>query len=195
GTGKELAAKALHRNSTRSQKEMYVVNCAAFTDTLLGSELFGHEKGAFTGADQQRKGLFEFADGGTVFLDEIGECSLKLQSDLLRLIQQGEFKRLGGNRVLRANVRIIAATNVDLENVIEGAIALGTSAYIGREDLQASLTGNMRPHAELGSWMMELNASKKAIIERTLQKTGGNRAEAARLLDLNPKYFSALCKE
>ena len=274
GTGKELAAKALHRNSTRSQKEMYVVNCAAFTDTLLGSELFGHEKGAFTGADQQRKGLFEFADGGTVFLDEIGECSLKLQSDLLRLIEQREFKRLGGNRVLRANVRIIAATNVDLEkaikegrfrqdlyfrlnkirihmprlaerrddipllvaelikkhghlrpgpyprvqgvtpevrqifasyewpgnvreleNVIEGAIALGTSAYIGREDLQASLTGNMRPHAELGSWMMELNASKKAIIERTLQKTGGNRAEAARLLDLNPKYFSALCKE
>jgi len=83
----------------------------------------------------------------------------------------------------------------DLENVIAGAIALGTSAYIGQEDLAVLLTGNTRPHAKFGSWVTELNASKKAIIERTLQKTGGNRAEATRLLDLNPKYFSALCKE
>ena len=83
----------------------------------------------------------------------------------------------------------------ELENVIGGAIALGTSAYIGQEDLAVLLTGNTRPHAEFGSWVTELNASKKAIIERILQKTGGNRAEAARLLDLNPKYFSALCKE
>src|SRR5206468_1155148 len=119
GTGKELAAKALHRNSPRAQNAMYVVNCAAFTDTLLGSELFGHEKGAFTGADKLRKGLFEFADGGTVFLDEIGECSFTLQADLLRLIQQREFKRLGGNQLLRANLRIIAATNVDLEKAMK----------------------------------------------------------------------------
>ena len=274
GTGKELVSKAIHRNSPRAQKEMCVANCAAFTDTILGSELFGHEKGAFTGADQLQKGMFEFADGGTVFLDEVGECSWQLQGDLLRLLQQGEFKRLGSNKVLHANVRIIAATNVDLEkavkegkfrqdlyfrlnkirihmprlaerrddiplivaelikkhghlrpgryprvrgvtpevrqifasydwpgnvreleNVIEGAIALGTSAYIGLEDLPALFVLDTPQQAELGLWATELDACKKAIIERALKKTGGNRAEAARLLGLHPKYFSALCKE
>jgi transcriptional regulator with GAF, ATPase, and Fis domain len=274
GTGKELVAKALHRNSPRSQNAMYFVNCAAFTDALLGSELFGHEKGAFTGADKQRQGLFEFANGGTVFLDEIGECSLTLQADLLRLIQQKEFKRLGSNQILHANVRLIAATNVDLEkavkegrfrrdlyfrldkiriemprladrrddiqllvaefikkhghirtgpyprvqgvtpevrqiflsydwpgnvreleNVIESAIALGASAYIGTEDLPASLTGATPKPAELGDWVTELNASKRRIVEKALQMTSGHRAEAGRRLKLNPKYFSALCKE
>jgi transcriptional regulator with PAS, ATPase and Fis domain len=274
GTGKELAAKALHRNSPRSQKEMYVANCAAFTDTLLGSELFGHEKGAFTGADQLQKGIFEFADGGTVFLDEIGECSSKLQGDLLRLLQQGEFKRLGSNKVLRANVRIIAATNVDLEkaikegrfrqdlyfrlnkipihmprlaerrddiplivaelikkhghirtgpyprvrgvtpevrqifasydwpgnvreleNVIEGAIALGTSAYIGLDDLPASFALDTPQPAELGLWVTEVRSCKRAIIQRAVDKAGGNKTEAGRLLGLNPTYFLSLCKE
>jgi two-component system response regulator HydG len=274
GTGKELVAKALHLNSTRSQNSMCVVNCAAFTDTLLESELFGHERGAFTGADKQHKGIFEYAEGGTVFLDEIGECSMALQAKLLRVIQQREFKRLGGNVVMCANVRIIAATNVDLdkaikegrfrldlysrlnlvrihmprlaerhedipllvagfikkhghirtgsyprvqgvtpevrqifasyewpgnvrelENVIESAIALGTSAYIAREDLPASMTAAPQQPAQLAQWDVELNACRKAIIERALQKTGGNRTEAARVLELHPTYFSKLCKD
>jgi DNA-binding NtrC family response regulator len=118
GTGKELVAQALHRNSPRSGRGLYNVNCAAFTETLLGSELFGHERGAFTGANSLRKGLFETADGGTVFLDEIGECSMAMQGDLLRVLQSGTFKRQGGNLEIKVNVRIIAATNVDLEKAI-----------------------------------------------------------------------------
>lgn len=274
GTGKELVAKALHRSSPRSEKPYHVVNCSAFTDTLLGSELFGHERGAFTGADKQRIGLFELANGATVFLDEIGECSTKLQADLLRVIQQGEFMRLGSSRTLQTNVRIIAATNVDLEkaikearfrqdlyfrlnviriqmprladrredipllvtsfikkhrhirsgpypavhgvtpevrqifasydwqgnvreleNVIESAIALGTSEYITREDLPASLTAGETQCTRPVEWAAQVFACKKAIIEDTLKKTGGNRAEAGRLLGLNPKYFSELSKE
>jgi DNA-binding NtrC family response regulator/pSer/pThr/pTyr-binding forkhead associated (FHA) protein len=273
GTGKELVAKALHRNSPRSEKPFYVVNCSAFTDTLLGSELFGHERGAFTGADKQRIGLFELANGATVFLDEIGDCSMKLQAELLRVIQQGEFMRLGSSRMQKTNVRIIAATNVDLEkainegrfrqdlyfrlnviriqmprlaarrddipllmtsfmkkhgqirsgpyppvrgvtpevrqifmsyewpgnvreleNAIESAIALGTSEYITREDLPPSLLGGSQPMG-LSSWDKEVAACKKSIMERALRKTGGNRAEAGRLLGLHPTYFSKICKE
>jgi DNA-binding NtrC family response regulator len=119
GTGKEMVAQALHRNSPRSKMPFHAVNCSAMTETLLGSELFGHEKGAFTGADVQRKGLFESADGGTIFLDEIGECSMKMQADLLRVIELGEFKRLGGKETIRVNVRLIAATHVDLEKAMK----------------------------------------------------------------------------
>ena len=273
GTGKELVARALHLNSPRSQSGMYVANCAAFSETLLESELFGHEKGAFTGADRQRKGIFEFAEGGTVFLDEIGECSMALQSKLLRVLQQREFKRLGGNQTLHADVRIIAATNVDLdkaikegrfrqdlyfrlnlvciqmpklterredmpllvgefikkhghirqgtyprvqgvtpevaklfashewpgnvrelENAIESAIAIGTSAYITLEDLPTSMTAPART-AELGTWTSEVEAFKKEIIRKALARSGGNQAEAGRLLGLHPTYFSAICKK
>ncbi|HYR88559.1 MAG TPA: sigma 54-interacting transcriptional regulator, partial [Terriglobia bacterium] len=121
GTGKELVAHAIHRNSPRSNKGFHAVNCGAFAENLLGSELFGHEKGAFTSADRQRKGLFECADGGTVFLDEIGELPVTMQPDLLRVLQQGEFKRLGGNDVIRVNVRVIAATNRNLQQEIKEA--------------------------------------------------------------------------
>jgi transcriptional regulator with GAF, ATPase, and Fis domain len=118
GTGKEQVAHAIHRNSPRSGKPFLAVNCAALTDTLLESELFGHEKGTFTGAVSQRKGLFELADGGTIFLDEIGELPMAMQPALLRVLQDGEFKRLGGSRSMHVNVRVIAATNRNLEQAI-----------------------------------------------------------------------------
>ncbi len=119
GTGKELAANAIHKNSSRSRKPFVAINCAALTETLLESELFGHEKGAFTGAIAQKKGKFEVADGGTIFLDELGEMSLLLQAKLLRVLQEQEFERVGGTRPIKVDVRLVAATNRDLESAIK----------------------------------------------------------------------------
>jgi len=127
GTGKELAARAVHNASRRSAKPMVAVNCAAIPEELIESELFGHEKGAFTGADASKIGKFELAEQGTLFLDEIGDMSLKTQAKILRILQEKTFERVGGNKVLHADVRVIAATNKDLE----AAIASGEF----REDL------------------------------------------------------------
>ncbi|MBW6459690.1 MAG: sigma-54 dependent transcriptional regulator [Bacteroidales bacterium] len=120
GTGKELVAKAIHRYSDRSDKPFIAINCAAIPDTLLESELFGHEKGAFTDASQVKEGRFEMADKGTLFLDEIADMSLSLQARLLRVLQEGTFERVGSNKTLRVNVRVISATNKNLENAIAG---------------------------------------------------------------------------
>jgi two-component system NtrC family response regulator len=119
GTGKELVAKAIHMNSPRQDKPFITVNCAALADNLLESELFGHEKGAFTGAVAMRKGRFELADGGTLFLDEIGEIPLPLQSKLLRALQEKSFERVGGSKTLSVDVRIISATNKDLREEVD----------------------------------------------------------------------------
>jgi len=119
GTGKELIANAIHYNSQRAGDIFVKLNCAALPDNLLESELFGHEKGAFTGAVTQRKGRFEQADGGTLFLDEIGEISAAFQAKLLRVLQEGEFERVGGLKTIKVDVRIIAATNRDLETEVE----------------------------------------------------------------------------
>ena len=119
GTGKELAARAIHRNSNRSNKPFIAVNCAALNESLLESELFGHEKGAFTGALAQKKGRLEIADGGTLFLDEIGDLSPALQVKLLRVLQEREFERVGGTQTLKVDIRLIAATNRNLEEAIE----------------------------------------------------------------------------
>ncbi len=118
GTGKELAARALHRNSPRAPRAFVAVNCAALSETLLESELFGHERGAFTGAIAQKKGKLELADGGSVFLDEVGELTAALQAKLLRVLEQREFERLGGTRPIRVDIRLIAATNRNLEEAI-----------------------------------------------------------------------------
>ncbi|HWR98320.1 MAG TPA: sigma-54 dependent transcriptional regulator [Candidatus Methanoperedens sp.] len=118
GTGKELVANLLHQLSPRSEKPLIKVNCAAIPETLLEAELFGHEKGAFTGAVAQKKGRFELAHEGTLFLDEVGDMSLALQAKLLRCLQEGEFERVGGTETLRVDVRLVAATNQDLAEAI-----------------------------------------------------------------------------
>ncbi|CUQ67092.1 sigma-54-dependent transcriptional regulator [Candidatus Nitrospira inopinata] len=119
GTGKELVARMLHFNSLRRDRPLVPVNCGAIPENLLESELFGHEKGAFTGATHTRMGRFELANGGTIFLDEIGEMSLPLQVKLLRVLQERAFERVGGNRTIQVDVRIVAATNQDLEALVE----------------------------------------------------------------------------
>src|SRR6188768_1991367 len=119
GTGKELIAGAIHHNSPRAGRNFVKVNCAALQENLLESELFGHEKGAFTSADKQRIGRFEQADGGTLFLDEVGDMSPSTQAKILRVLQEHEFERLGGTRTLRVDVRIIAATNRNLTQMVQ----------------------------------------------------------------------------
>jgi DNA-binding NtrC family response regulator len=119
GTGKELVARAVHAASPRRFHPLVVIHCGALTETLLESELFGHEKGAFTGAQYRKKGKFEIAEGGTVFLDEIGDISLKTQTDLLRVLQEREITRVGGNQIIKVDFRCVAATNKNLEQLIE----------------------------------------------------------------------------
>ena len=119
GTGKELVVRAIHAGSMRRFHPLVVIHCGALTETLLESELFGHEKGAFTGAQYRKKGKFEIAEGGTVFLDEIGDISLKTQTDLLRVLQEREITRVGGNQVIKVDFRCVAATNKNLETMIE----------------------------------------------------------------------------
>ena len=132
GTGKELVAKALHNNSPRRSKPFVALNCAALSENILESELFGHIKGAFTGADRERKGWFEHANGGTMFLDEVGDIPLSTQVKLLRVLESGEIVRVGTNEPIKVNVRLISATNRDLK---EG---IGSGGF--RQDLYHQLT-------------------------------------------------------
>ena len=127
GTGKELIARAIHRSSLLADKPFVKVNCAAIPPELIESELFGHERGAFTGATARKRGLFEIADGGTIFLDEIGDMIASAQAKVLRVLQSGEFTRVGGEQALKVDVRVVAATNRDLQ----AAVAAGEF----REDL------------------------------------------------------------
>jgi DNA-binding NtrC family response regulator len=133
GTGKELIARAIYQHSTRRGKPFLAVNCAALTETLLESELFGHEKGSFTGADHRRIGKFEQCNGGTIFLDEVGDMPPLMQAKLLRMLQEQRFERVGGNETIKTDVRIIAATNRDLESM--------TAAGTFRPDLYYRLNG------------------------------------------------------
>ncbi len=142
GTGKELAAKALHRNSPRASKPFVAINCAAIPETLLESDLFGHERGAFTGAATQKKGRLEVADGGVVFLDEIGELAPALQVKLLRVLQEREFDRVGGTHPIKVDIRLIAATNRDLDEAVkQGGISAGPVLQVSRREAHhASIT-------------------------------------------------------
>ena len=178
GTGKELIAEAIHRRSPRKDGPLVTVNCAAMHEELLLSELFGHEKGAFTGAHAQRKGRFELADGGTLFLDEIGDLSPKAQVALLRALQQKEFQRVGGTRTLKVDVRVVCATNRDLE----GMIAAGQF----REDLYYRLKGAMVVLPPLRARPGDI----PLLVEHFLQKEAAKRGTAPKRV--SPVVMSVL---
>jgi transcriptional regulator with GAF, ATPase, and Fis domain/Tfp pilus assembly protein PilF len=168
GTGKELVAEAIHRASDRASGPMVTVNCAALVETLLLSELFGHEKGAFTGAIARRRGRFEMAEGGTLFLDEIGDISARTQVALLRVLQERTFERVGGTTPIRANVRVICATHRDLKAMVERGEF--------REDLYYRLRGITLEVAPLRARMGDL----PRIAENLLSRISGERGEANR---------------
>jgi DNA-binding NtrC family response regulator len=167
GAGKEVIAGAIHSFSRRSGSEYVAINCAAIPENLLESELFGHEKGAFTGATAQRKGRFEQCDGGTLFLDEIGDMPLQTQSKILRALQSGEYSRVGGNATLCADVRVLAATNRDLES------AVTDKSF--REDLFYRLNV-VRVHIPpLRHRREDVRPLAKFFLERIASKKGGPR--------------------
>lgn len=266
GTGKELVARALHASSARSDKPLVTLNCAALNESLLESELFGHEKGAFTGADKRREGRFVEADGGTLFLDEIGDISPMMQVRLLRAIQEREVQRVGSNQTLTVDVRLIAATHRDLaqevsagrfrqdlyyrlnvvtiempslrqrredipllaehflqrfaarnrkavkgftpqamdllihyawpgnirelENAIERAVVLLTGEYISERELPLTIAGQPIPLVQ-EQIIQPLVEVEKEVILAALEKTGGNKTEAARLLGITRKTLLA----
>lgn len=164
GTGKELLANAIHHLSSRRTLPFIKVNCAAIPEHLAGSELFGHEKGAFTGAFQRKIGRFELANGGTLLLDEVGELPLHLQPKILRVLQEGEFERLGGNKTIKTDVRLIAATNRDLKKMI----AEGTF----REDLYFRLNVFPIYNIPLRERKDDIPLLVKFFIQKYNQKTG-----------------------
>jgi two-component system nitrogen regulation response regulator GlnG len=182
GTGKELVARAVYQHSPRAKGPFLAVNCAAIPDALLESELFGHEKGSFTGADQRRIGKFEQCHGGTLFLDEIGDMSPLVQSKVLRVLQNQEFERVGGNQTIRTDVRVIAATHRDLEKMVEN------SEF--RSDLYYRLTGFTIPLAPLRERkddLVPLLESFLALYSRELHKdVHGISPEALELLQAYP---------
>src|SRR5881398_3447236 len=179
GTGKELVANALHYNSPRRAKPLVKVNCAAFSRELVESELFGHEKGAFTGAVATREGKFEIADGGTLFLDEIGDMRPETQAKILRVLQEREFERVGGNRTLKVDVRILAATNQDLEAKVK--------AGSFREDLYYRLNVVSIVLPPLGERVEDL----PLLIEHFLAAAATRLKRAPR--PLAPDAYRALC--
>lgn len=271
GTGKELIADAIHRNSPRASGPLVKVNCAALPETLLESELFGHEKGSFTGAVSRREGRFKLADGGTLFLDEIAEMSLVLQAKLLRVIQNGSFERVGGTETIVVDVRLIVATNRDLEmevregrfredlyyrlnvipvllpplrerrgdipllaehflgsisrrnrkevrgftpqamdllirnrwkgnireleNVIERAVIMARGEMIQPEDLPAHVRADQGEEAVGVTAGRPLSELEREAILRTLDLTGGNRTEAAKLLGISRRTLQYKLKE
>ncbi len=165
GTGKELVARALYQHSPRVKGQFLAVNCAAIPDALLESELFGHEKGSFTGADQRRIGKFEQCSGGTLFLDEIGDMSSLVQSKVLRVLQSQQFERVGGNQTITTDVRVIAATNRDLEKMVEE----GTF----RSDLYYRLSGftiQLAPLRDRPEDLVPLLENYLAVFSRELSK-------------------------
>lgn len=166
GTGKELIARALHKRSSRSARAFVRVNCAAIPQSLIASELFGHEKGAFTGAVQRRLGRFESADGGTLFLDEVGDLPMETQIALLRVLQEREFERVGGNRPIPVDVRLIAATNRDLP----AAVAAGTF----RQDLFYRLNVFPMTIPPLRERSADIPMLAEYFIERYAKKAGKN---------------------
>jgi len=180
GTGKELVANLLRESSSRNEKPFLKINCNAINDSLLESDLFGHEKGAFTGADSKRKGKFEVVDGGTIFLDEIGDISPRMQAALLRVLQDGEIIRVGGNSATKIDVRVIAATNRDLATMVqEGSFRLDLFYRLNiinisipplrerKDDIIDLVTHFIRKYRQ--AFKKEINFLPQSILERLLQ--------------------------
>jgi len=181
GTGKELVSRAIHKRSHRSQRAFIRVNCAAIPQSLITSELFGHEKGAFTGATQRRLGRFEAADGGTLFLDEVGELPMETQIVLLRILQEREFERVGGNQTISVNVRLIAATNRDLT----AAVAAGTF----RRDLFYRINVFPVEMPSLRERIDDIPLLVEYLLDRYREKTGkGFRSIQQKTLDIFQGY-------
>ena len=181
GTGKELVSRAIHKRSHRSERPFIRVNCAAIPQSLINSELFGHEKGAFTGATQRRLGRFEAADGGTLFLDEVGELPMETQIVLLRILQEREFERVGGNQTISVNVRIIAATNRDLT----AAVAAGTF----RRDLFYRINVFPVEMPSLRERIDDIPLLVEYLLDRYREKTGkGFRSIEQKTLDIFQGY-------
>ena len=176
GTGKELVARALHAESPYARHPILVVSCAEIAANLIESELFGHERGAFTGADQRHIGLFETASGGTLFLDEIGELPMRLQSKLLRVLQENEIRRMGGTKQIPVKVRVLAATNIDLIKAVE------TGRF--RRDLYERLKSL---HIQLPA-LRERREDIPALAKHFLTKE--NNASSRKVADVNPEVLS-----
>ncbi len=179
GTGKELVARAIHARSQRAGKPFHAINCAAIPENLLESELFGHERGSFTGADSRKIGLFEVASGSTLFLDEIGDLSLPLQGKILRTLQEKEVKRVGGNETIQVDVRVVAATNRDLEAMMK--------AGLFREDLFYRL--NVIPMVLPP--LRERTSDVPALVTRFLEKV--NTAHGTAVTRFEPAALDLLC--
>ena len=189
GTGKELIAGAIHHNSLRAARNFVKVNCAALQENLLESELFGHEKGAFTGADKQRIGRFEQADGGSLFLDEIGDMSPSTQAKILRVLQEHEFERLGGTRTLKVDVRLIAATNRDLsghgaERAVPRGPVLSVERRVDRDAAAARAQGRHRAAREFVHPPVRRGAEEE---DRGTRAGGAETVDALQLARQHPR--------
>jgi len=180
GTGKELIARAIHYNSRRRERPFVVVSCSALPETLLESELFGHEKGAFTGAIRQRIGRFELADGGTIFLDEIGEMSMPVQLKLLRVLQEREVERVGGNLTIKTDVRVIAASNKDLQRAMRDKLF--------REDLFYRLNVVPIKIPPLRERLDDVPLLAAHFLKKYSEKNG------KKILSIAPDVLAALCR-
>ena len=187
GTGKELFARALHERSRRHARPLVRVNCAALPPTLVESELFGHEKGAFTGAVALRQGRFELADGGTIFLDEIGELPLEVQVKLLRVLQEGEFERVGSSRTKKVDVRVIAATHRDLEAAIAEGPSGRTSITAERLSLRLPALRTRRGHSAAGLVLHQPPPARSRTAHHEHPAVGDGRAAALRVAGQRPR--------
>ena len=189
GTGKELFARAIHQKSNRSDKPLITVNCASLPASLIESELFGHEKGAFTGALQKQIGRFELANGGTLFLDEIGEIPIELQAKLLRVLQEGEFERIGNPNTMKVDVRVIAATNRNLEQeILEGRFRKDLFYRLNVYPITiAPLRGKDKRYTAFGGTFCETLQSEAGKKYHTNSQESDGTIEAIRLAGQHPR--------